>query len=213
MYYDPDDGYNTLGWIETYTGRMVTPLLPDSATLGITDIAYALANKCRYSGHTQRFYSVAEHSVLMSQYGNYLSPEIARWALLHDAVEAYLPDIPRPIKPGIPGWAEIEHRMEVAVLHHFGLDPLRALTREAVKTMDTRILLREAETLLVSGGLNWQIPGDPLSVRIEGWHPELARTHFLTSFTLLFPDYVEPEILPWFDARIDHHNTAGVAHA
>jgi len=205
--YARDDGYNATGWIETYTGRMVTPLTPNPRTLGITDIAYALANKCRYTGHTAKYYSVAEHCVLMAQYGLYTSTEVARWALLHDAVEAYLPDIPRPLKPGIPGWAEIEGRMERAVLTHFQLT-LRASTREAVKDMDTRILLREAETLLVSGGLNWQIPGKPLRVTVEGWEPRRARSRFLTTFNALFRDYFEPDILPWFDATVDHSLTA-----
>jgi len=209
--YDLDDGYNAAGWIETYTGRMVTPLAPNPRTLGITDIAYALANKCRYTGHTAKYYSVAEHSVLMAEHA--LSNgriDEARWALLHDAVEAYLPDIPRPLKPGIPGWAEIEGRMERAVLTHFQLT-LPALVREAVKSMDTRILLREAETLLVSGGLNWQIPGTPLPVEIDGWEPNRARSRFLRLFTFLVPDYFEPDILPWFDASIDHHAATHVS--
>lgn len=205
MTYRRVDGYNVAGWIETYTGRMVTPLQPDPATLSITDIAYALSNKCRYSGHTAMFYSVAEHSVIMARFAlNRGEVDGARWALLHDAVEAYIPDVPRPLKPGLPGWREIEEDMEIAVIAHFGLGPLPLAVLDMVKRLDTRILLREAGVLLTSGGLNWRIDGRPLPVTIHGWQPAQARAEFMSLFAELLPDYREPVIEPRFDARVDH---------
>lgn len=218
MHYSRADGYNATGWIETYTGRMVTPLSPVPATLSITDIAYALANKCRYSGHTAVYYSVAEHCVLMALFALNRGDNLgARWALLHDAVEAYIPDVPRPLKPGLVGWREIEETMEIAILFHFGfgqqIERLTDEQREMVKSLDTRILLREAKVLLVSGGLNWRIEGKPLPVTIHGWTPAQARAEFLSLFDELMPDYQEPPIEPWFDARVDHMNSANVVEA
>ena len=216
--YSEDEGHNRRGWIETFTGRMVTPMVPDPATLSIIDIAYALANKCRYSGHTAMFYSVAEHSVIMTQFAlNRGDREGARWALLHDAVEAYIPDVPRPLKPFLVGWAEIEETMERAVIAHFGFgETIFRLTPETmaqVKNLDTRILLREAEVLLPSRGLNWKIPGDPLPVSIHGWTPAQARAEFLSIFTELFPHYEEPVIGTEFDARVDHSLVAETTHS
>jgi hypothetical protein len=216
MSYARADGYNVAGWIETYTGRMVTPLQPDPGTLSITDIAYALANKCRYSGHTAMFYSVAEHSVLMALFAlNRGDRNCARWALLHDAVEAYIPDVPRPLKPGLAGWAELEERVEDAVIEHFGfgtaIPRLTDETRALVKSLDTRILLREAKVLLLSGGLNWRIEGDPLPVTIHGWRPAQARAEFLSLFDDLLPEYREPLIEPWFNACVDQSTAYVVA--
>jgi len=90
------------GWIQTYTGRRFFPLKPDSSDVCIEDIAHALALKCRYTGHCKEFFSIAQHSVMVSR----MVPEVdAPWGLLHDAGEAYLPDVARPIK----------HRMQVVL--------------------------------------------------------------------------------------------------
>ena len=79
------------GWIQTYTGRQFWPLDPRIEDIDIHDIAHALSHQCRYSGHCLRFYSVAEHSVLLS---HHVAGEHMLWALLHDAWEAYLAAIP-----------------------------------------------------------------------------------------------------------------------
>lgn len=200
MQYRRSDGHNVTGWIETYTGRMVTPVNPDPGTFCITDIAHALANKCRYSGHTLRFYTVAEHSYLMARYLlDQGDPEAARWALLHDAVEAYLPDVPRPLKPFISNWKELEEGVEAAVKSHFQEYPNPAVAG-LVHSVDTRILLTEASTLLPSGGKRWEIDGEPLPVRVRCWEPKVAMVWFLALFQELFPNYEEPEILAAFDA-------------
>jgi 5'-deoxynucleotidase YfbR-like HD superfamily hydrolase len=82
-------------WIQTYSGIKMHPLSPTEEEISIEDIAHALSNLCRFTGHCNKFYSVAQHSVLVSVY----SPrDYAMWGLLHDASEAYLNDIARPIK-------------------------------------------------------------------------------------------------------------------
>lgn len=96
--------------IQTFTGKIVQPLAMRLEDISVQDIAHALSNKCRFSGMTREFYSVAQHSVYVSKvvetlskekYGIYSKKallEIAQQGLFHDADEAYLPDIPTPIK-------------------------------------------------------------------------------------------------------------------
>src|SRR5579862_5085028 len=87
-------------WIQTYTGRKFWPLDPRSWDVCLEDVAHALAVKCRYGGHCRGFYSVAQHSVLVSQLLAEWKADIwtVRWGLLHDANEAYSADVVRPIK-------------------------------------------------------------------------------------------------------------------
>lgn len=163
-------------WIWTYTGRQFYPLDPRPEDVCIEDIAHHLAMKCRYSGATMGFYSVAEHSVHVSRY---VPAEDAKWGLLHDAAEAYLADIPRPVKAHIPGWRKIERRVEKAVLERFGMSDFEP---DAVRLIDTAILADEKAALFKT------FPGRPwdghtraiLGVEIGCWDPETARKIFLT---------------------------------
>ena len=87
------------GWVQTVTGKAFYPLKPDPSLISIEDIAWALSMQCRFAGHVLHFYSVAEHCVYIS---NSVPMEDALWGLLHDATEAYLTDVPRPLKPLMP---------------------------------------------------------------------------------------------------------------
>src|SRR4051812_20612492 len=86
-------------WMQTYTGRAFWPLDAQPEDVDPLDIAAALSMLCRYGGHVSRFYSVAEHCLLMSEA---VAPEHALWALLHDATEAYMGDMVRPLKRQMP---------------------------------------------------------------------------------------------------------------
>src|SRR5690606_29748913 len=94
-------------WMQTFTGRRFWPLDPRPDEICIEDIAHALSMQCRYAGHCLSFYSVAEHSVLLSQH---VAEPFRRWALLHDASEAYLVDVPRPIKGDLSNYRAVEAR-------------------------------------------------------------------------------------------------------
>lgn len=102
-------------WIQTATGGQFWPMDPQPDEIDINDIAHALAMLCRFGGHCLRFYSVAEHSVLLS---HAVPPEHALWALLHDATEGYLVDMPRPIKAFLPGYKEAEAGIVRAVIEY-----------------------------------------------------------------------------------------------
>ena len=110
------------GFIGTFSGLRFWPLDPNPEKILIADIAHALAHQCRFGGHASKFYSVAEHSVHVSQL---CLPEDALWGLLHDASEAYLVDLPRPLKllPEFAPYREAERRLQRAVALRFGLPP------------------------------------------------------------------------------------------
>lgn len=100
---DPPSEAGRIGdWIKTVTGRKFYPLDPRFQEVNIEDVAHALSMKVRFNGHVQRYYSVAQHSVHVSRILERWHPkrrDLAMWGLLHDAAEAYLADIPRPMKP------------------------------------------------------------------------------------------------------------------
>src|SRR3954454_351254 len=105
-------------WMQTYSGRRFYPMNPRPSEIDPVDIAHALSLLCRYGGHVDRFYSVAEHCVLMSQA---VAPENALAALLHDATEAYVCDVPRPLKRQLPGYAAIEAMVWLAIVARFDI--------------------------------------------------------------------------------------------
>jgi 5'-nucleotidase len=105
----------TGAWMQTFTGRSFWPADPRPEDIDIVDIAHALSMQPRYGGHCTRFYSVAEHSRLVSEQVElrYGKPGLERAALLHDASEAYLVDIPRPVKVSLSNYKELEARLDV----------------------------------------------------------------------------------------------------
>lgn len=110
--------------ILTSTGKWFDILKPDPSLIDLHDIAGALSKLCRFGGHCQQFYSVAEHSILAAEmmrkrYGN--NPALIRWALLHDASEAYVVDIPRPAKRQLTEYMKIEDAIQRAAAERFDL--------------------------------------------------------------------------------------------
>jgi hypothetical protein len=160
--------------MQTYTGRRFYPLDPRPDEIDPVDIAHALSLLCRYGGHVDRFYSVAEHCLLMSRA---VAPEAALAALLHDATEAYICDVPRPLKRQLVGYADIEQRVWIAIARRFGVG-LRLPIE--VTEADNRILLTERAALMPRAE-RWGIDDEfePLPVRIVGDHPLNAERLYL----------------------------------
>ena len=160
-------------WMQTFTGRKFYPLSPQADEIDPVDIAHALSLLCRYGGHVDRFYSVAEHCVLMS---HAVSPEHALWALLHDATEAYVVDVPRPLKRSLPEYQVVEEKVMIAIAEKFGLSmPMPT----EVKDADNRILLTERNMLMSSTRERWaQEDLVPLPVTINAWLPSQAEYHY-----------------------------------
>jgi hypothetical protein len=165
----------TSDWMQTYTGRAFYPLEPEIQDIDSRDIAHALSLICRYGGHVDRFYSVAEHCVLMSQV---VSPENALWALLHDATEAYVGDMVRPLKYSMPEYRKVEDRLMLTICDRFSID---YLCPDEVKEADLRILRDERDVLLKPPSLPWraieQVPA--LGVDIQEWQPIEAEHQYL----------------------------------
>lgn len=183
--YDNSGGGRFGNWMQTFSGRQFWPLDPRPEEVSIVDIAHALANACRFAGHCERFYSVAEHSVLMSYI---VAPEDALVALMHDATEAYVVDVPRPLKPFLPGYKEIEAGVWRAIALHFNLP---AELPASIKLADNAMLLAEAEQIMKPHPAPWSVPGEPANVQIRGWRPDMAEFRFLERFALLTREKVQ----------------------
>jgi hypothetical protein len=200
-------------WMQTFTGLQFYPLSPRPEDVEPSDIAHALGMLCRYNGHVDAFYSVAEHCVLMS---HAVSPENALAALLHDATEAYVGDMIRPLKRSMPDYVAVEDRVMVAIARRFGL-PLTAKNSQApqgtdyaispaamlavpdefiyvmpaeVKDADSRILLTERAALMrgMQSRLRWGVDDlQPLPVRIRAWSPDRAELEYRQRLDELLP--------------------------
>lgn len=169
-------------WCQTFTGRMFWPCDPRADEVCVEDIAHALALQCRFAGHVREFYSVAEHSVRVSEV---VPAEHALAALLHDAAEAYVVDVPRPLKPWLTGYRAIEAVCAIAVEKRFGLADA-ALDAEAVKHADAVLLATEARDLMVwPPPSDWHLDADPLPARIHPWPWRDAEAAFLARFAML----------------------------
>jgi len=169
-------------WMQTYTGRAFYPMDPDPIDIDPLDIAHALSMLCRYNGHVDRFYSVAEHCILMS---NAVPAKDALWALLHDATEAYVGDMIRPLKRFMPEYRTVEDRLMEAIASRFGLT---GTMPASVKDADNRILLTERAALLSVSPAPWGFgleDLDPLPVFISGWEPGVAQSYYLTCLDTL----------------------------
>lgn len=164
-------------WIQTFTGAKIRPLDASESELIIEDIAHSLSLQCRFNGHCRTFYSVAEHSVRVAD--QLPTPELRLWGLLHDASEAYLSDLPRPLKQRLPEYREAEDRLMRTVADRFGL--AWPMPRE-VRETDDRLLVTEARDLMAPPPEPWGLPAEPLPERIHPWPSEQARDTFLQRF-------------------------------
>lgn len=177
-------------WIQTYSGRRFYPLLPDPDEIEIEDIAHALAMKCRYGGHTREFYSVAQHSVIASTL--FRDPELCFQALLHDAAEAYMADVPSPVKarPEFAFYREAEDRLQAVIFKRFGLPPrAHPLVHDADRWM---IHCEAATSLIITPRGGWEMPAltnEFKYVPIRPWNWPTAKERFLDRFDTLSGEY------------------------
>lgn len=173
----PADRERAGSWLQTYTGKVFWPLDPRAEDVDINDIAQALANQCRYGGHVKQFYSVAEHSVHVSKAVPHAH---ALWGLLHDASEAYLVDVPRPIKIHMPEYRAWEARLMAVICARFGLF---GVMPASVKVADNRMLATEQAAIMNPCARSWENTGPKIdTIAVACWPPNVARAMFLRRF-------------------------------
>jgi 5'-deoxynucleotidase YfbR-like HD superfamily hydrolase len=180
---------NSSGWIQTYTGKAFYPMYPCAEDIDIVDIAQALSLICRFTGHVQKFYSVAQHSVLVSRYLTETGrSDLALWGLLHDASEAYLSDISRPVKHSrmMDGYRQAEANLQRVIMRRFGLPEAEP---PEVKQADVAVMGAEARDLMgpLTRPEEWEwCTSQAWSMVIEPIAPSTARESFLKEFKRLF---------------------------
>lgn len=165
-------------WIQSFLGNVVYPLDPDPSTISIIDIGHALSNQCRFLGHTESFYSVAQHCLFVSEE---VPPQDALWGLLHDASEAYLSDVPRPLKklPEFEQYRTVERLLMKTICEVFGL-PLEQ--PQSVTHADLVALATEVRDLMAPSQQPWDAMPPPSKRRIVPLTPKEAEKRFLDRF-------------------------------
>lgn len=178
-----DTAYTSPTFIETYTGRAFWPLEPKVEDVSIIDIAHHLSNQCRYSGATEATYCTAQHCCLLENFvSNKMrgSPLDRLQILMHDCAEAYLVDIPRPVKQFMPEYRKWDHRITEVVREWLGIRGVP--TPSWQDEYDSRIVVDEHEQVM-SNALDW---GDdarnPLGIAISPWSPKVAEQQFLMRY-------------------------------
>jgi 5'-deoxynucleotidase YfbR-like HD superfamily hydrolase len=162
--------------IGTYTGGHFYPLDPDPAEVDLPDIANGLANTCRYAGQCQFYYSVGTHSLYVSEELADHGPRVQLYGLLHDAAEAYVSDVPRPIKRELEHFAAIEADVLDTVWTGLEIPAPSEDEWEAVMEADDRLFRYEADTLLAE----FEPPSVPdCSYELSPCAPEKVREEFL----------------------------------
>lgn len=171
--------------IITYTGRSIDPLSGNiqPEDIDILDIATALSRMPRFGGHSKYFYTVAQHSCMVA---DRLRPGLKLAGLLHDAAEAYLHDIPSPIKQHMPYYEEAEERLMYAVLRRFDIPSAMELW-QAVKRADHIQLQHEISELMIPVLSDVWNPQDA-SPSFRCWYPEEAAHVFLEMFNSLYTE-------------------------
>lgn len=174
----PEEQHSRIGgFVVTYAGHRFWPLDPRPDEVDLIDIAHALSLKNRFGCMTKRAYSVAEHSLLVASLCRRIAEREGVDAdlafahgLLHDAEEAYLPDIPRPIKGSIPGWGRIAARVQDAILEAVGIGPMTAEVSTIVQRADDLALVTEARCLFDFDPVLWAggLPTTPEDEHIDG---------------------------------------------
>ncbi|KKN64872.1 hypothetical protein LCGC14_0487060 [marine sediment metagenome] len=156
----------------TYTGKLIDLEDVKAEDICLVDIAHALSNICRYNGHVISFYSVAEHCVLLSKAEGMPGTPSAR--LLHDASEAYVGDVARPLKALLPNYRRLEDQIHKVIAEKYGVD------FGPVTPGDTELLIIEARAIMPD-----EFFPEPVRCRlneniiIEEWTPPVAEENFL----------------------------------
>jgi len=178
------------GSILTHTGILFWPMDARPQEVDIEDIAHSLSNMCRFAGHVNQFYSVAQHCVMVSRLVDIknmhrISGLVCSLAgLLHDASEAYLVDVPRPIKKYLKEYQVIEHHLQDVIAAAFSLHK-GTFELPIIKDADNLALAIEAHNLVNDPQKLWSVEarcGSFLKEKIVPLSPTQAKKAFLRRY-------------------------------
>jgi len=162
-------------WMQTFTGKRICPQALKVEDINIEDIAHSLSMTCRFNGHCNQYYSVAEHCVRLSLMEDKSSPQ---WRLLHDASEAYIGDIITPVKSLLRTFSTLENTIHLVIAKRFGLDIKDY--NYAVMSADMKLLATEARDLMNADPIkDWKMKTSPLPDKIIPWTIHGAKKKFL----------------------------------
>lgn len=164
---ETDELVYTENSIRTFTGKSFDLKILYPESICIEDIAHALAYTARFGGHLKKFYTVAQHSILV---GQLVTPDLELTAIMHDATEAYIGDMPSPFKKMMPDYKNIENNLMTAIASKYGLEyPFDPMIKDA----DRYALKLEMETFIYN------------TRKMECWSPKVAEKKFLERFKQL----------------------------
>jgi uncharacterized protein len=169
-------------WIQTYTGQKFDYGNIKGNKIVIEDIAHALSNISRFTGHSSDFYSVAQHSIYVSKN---VPEEDALWGLLHDASEAYAGDVNKPLKNKLgDSYRDIEAKIHRQIAKAFKLPGSIPMS---VHLADMRLLLTEKRDLFTTT-MSWDgyVGIEPFNFKIKPWTPKVAKRKFLERFKYFY---------------------------
>lgn len=169
------------GYIGLENGRLVNPFdPPEDIWQDVFGCAGALSKVTRYNGNTTAFYSVAQHSVLLSEA---VPSHLVRAALIHDMPEWLIGDLPRPVKELFPEFKELEKELQKKVFKFFGV-PQEHI--DELEPYDLAICVDEMEQLMPKVPAEFRPQCPPLGVEIVSWSPDLARMNFMNRYKEVF---------------------------
>ncbi|MEO1208369.1 MAG: hypothetical protein AAFX78_02405 [Cyanobacteria bacterium J06638_20] len=172
----------TNDWLETWSGQQFDPFSFTNEQINVLDVAHALSMICRFGGHTKRFYSVAEHAIILHDYAmqHNFGPRLAYEVLHHDDPEYVLGDKVRPLKGRMPEYERIERVVAMATAAHFHC---RFPLPGELKFLDNHIIIDERAAVMNPSANEWHNEHwSPLGVKfwnIRGRSPEIMRRQYL----------------------------------
>jgi len=176
------------GWFTTYSGKKWYILEPRPEDVNIKDIAHALSLICRFGGHSRNHYSVGDHSVMCRIRAIELWPTdwmLQLHILLHDASEAYIGDMVRPMKETMPAFNALEDKTQTAIYIGLGLPKPTDAEYTKIKRVDNELLMAERRDIINNGGHEWNIPAEAWDFPIGSMTPEQSESAFLKMYGFL----------------------------
>jgi hypothetical protein len=173
-------------WFTTFTGTKYFLTDPHPDDVKIEDIAHALSNVARFGGHARVHYSVGQHSELCRQMCKQLYPQdyaLQMHCLLHDASEAYIGDVVRPLKVSQPEYLALEEKTMSVIYEALGWKEPNGAELSIIKYIDNAVLLAEARDLITGGGKDWDmVTGVPWKETVVPWTPRTTNFNFLNTY-------------------------------